>query len=84
MDLETAFHTPRIDTAEAERITVDARLGAEVARRLEELAPVRRTPPLVYPLTFACPSAVLHEPATGRAEGAAEPVQPWAGAVAAG
>jgi gamma-glutamyltranspeptidase/glutathione hydrolase len=84
MDLEAAFHSPRIDTAEAERMAIDARLGAEVARSLEALAPVRRTPPLVYPLTFACPSAVLHEPATGRAEGAAEPVQPWAGAVAAG
>jgi gamma-glutamyltranspeptidase/glutathione hydrolase len=83
MDLETAFHTPRIDTAEAERITLDARLGPEVARALEEFAPVRSVQPVVYPLTFACPSAVLHEPSTGLGFAAAEPVQPWAGALAA-
>ncbi len=84
MDLEAAFHTPRIDTAEAERITIDARLGPEVAQALAPLAPVRAVQPVVYPLTFACPSAVLHEPASGRGEAAAEPVQPWAGALAAG
>jgi gamma-glutamyltranspeptidase/glutathione hydrolase len=84
MDLETAFHTPRIDTAEAERITLDARLGPEVALALEELGPVRSVRPVVYPLTFACPSAVLQEPATGLGFAAAEPVQPWAGALAAG
>lgn len=82
MDLETAFHTPRIDTAESEAIVADERLGAEVIAALETIAPVRATPPLVYPLAFACPSAVLHEPASDRRFGIAEPVQPWAGAQA--
>lgn len=84
MDLETAFQMPRIDTAETERITLDARLGPGVARVLQDLAPVHSVRPAVYPLTFACPTAVLHEPATGRGQGAAEPIQPWAGALAAG
>lgn len=84
MDLETALHTPRIDTADPERIVVDARLGEPVRAALAGLAPLRLTPPVVYPLAFACPSAVLHEPATGLAQGGAEPVQPWAGALAAG
>lgn len=84
MDLEAALHTPRIDTAEPGRIVADARLGPGILTALAELAPVHATPPTVYPLAFACPSAVLHEPATGRGQGGAEPSQPWAGAVAAG
>lgn len=84
MDLEPAFHTPRIDTAEADRIVADARLDRPIRDALAALAPVHTTPPLVYPLAFACPSAVLLEPASGRAQGGAEPVQPWAGALAAG
>ncbi|MCS7268032.1 MAG: gamma-glutamyltransferase [Geminicoccaceae bacterium] len=79
MDLETAFHTPRIDTAELAGIVADERLGAEIVRALETLALVRGSPPLVYPLLFACPSAVLHELASDRRFGIAEPLHPWAG-----
>lgn len=79
MDLETAFHTPRLDTAESDAIVADARLGAEVLQALEPCAPVRCAFPLVYPLLFACPSAVLHELESNRRFGIAEPMQPWAG-----
>ena len=58
--------------AEAERIVLDARLGPEVAAALADLAPIAAIAPPVYPLAFACPSGVLHEPATGRGQGAAE------------
>lgn len=82
MDIEAAFHTPRIDTAESEAIVADERLGSAVIAALEAIAPVRTTPPLVYPLAFACPSGVLHEPVGDRRFGMAEPVQPCAGAQA--
>ena len=83
LDLETAFHTPRIDVSGEPQITADARLGQEVLEALAARFEVRRLMPTVHPNLFACPSAVLRDPSTGEASGMTDPWQPVAGCAAA-
>jgi hypothetical protein len=44
--------------------------------------PAGREPLSVYPVHYACPSAVLRDPAAGLNFGMGEIASPWAGAVA--
>jgi gamma-glutamyltranspeptidase/glutathione hydrolase len=82
MTLEEAFHQPRLDVSGEGRAILDQRLSAEVERTVAALMPVLREPTSVYPVQFACPSAVLREPATDLNHGMGEIASPWAGAVA--
>jgi len=82
MTLEEAFHQPRLDVSGEGRAVLDARLPAEVERAVAALMPVVREPVSIYPVQFACPSAVLRDPATGLHYGMGEIASPWAGAVA--
>jgi gamma-glutamyltranspeptidase/glutathione hydrolase len=83
LDLETAFHVPRIDVSGEPWITVDRRLEPAVQDALAARFELRRVAPAVHPNLFACPSAVLRDPASGAALGMADPFQPVAGAAAA-
>ena len=82
MTLEEAFHQPRLDMSGEGRTILDDRLSAEVERAVAALMPVLREPTSVYPVQFACPSAVLSDRATGLHHGMGEIASPWAGAVA--
>jgi gamma-glutamyltranspeptidase/glutathione hydrolase len=82
MTLDEAFHQPRLDVSGEGRAILDDRLPAEVERAVAALMPVLREPTSVYPVQFACPSAVLRDPATGLHHGMGEIASPWAGAVA--
>ncbi|HUL06982.1 MAG TPA: gamma-glutamyltransferase [Candidatus Acidoferrum sp.] len=82
MTLEEAFHQPRLDVSGEGRAILDDRLPVEVERAVAALMPVLREPTSVYPVQFACPSAVLRDPATGLHHGMGEIASPWAGAVA--
>ncbi len=82
MTLEDAFHQPRIDASGGDSVGVDPRLAPEVLRALGEF-PVNRTELVVYPTNFACPSAVLRNPADGELQGIGDVMSPWSGAVAA-
>ncbi len=79
LDLETAFHTPRIDVSGEPRITADARLGTDVLDALSARFELRQLMPTVHPNLFACPSAVLRDPTSGQASGMTDPWQPVAG-----
>jgi gamma-glutamyltranspeptidase / glutathione hydrolase len=79
-DLETAFHTPRIDVSGEPHVTADRRLAPEVLAALAERFEVRTVTPSVYPNLFACPSAVQRDAATGEALAITDPFQPVAGA----
>jgi gamma-glutamyltranspeptidase/glutathione hydrolase len=81
-DLEKAFARPRIDLSGGELLTVDSRLPAEIKTGLAQRWPSREMPPGTYPLSFACPVGVMRA-ADGTIWGTAEPMQPWADAVAA-
>ena len=81
MDLDRAFHTPRIDASEGKTLIGDATLPAEthaqLASSFDYIAAWRQH----MPLRFACPSGVMRNGTTN--SGAAEVAQPWADAVAA-
>jgi gamma-glutamyltranspeptidase/glutathione hydrolase len=82
MTLEEAFHQPRLDVSGEGRAILDVRLSVDVERAVAALMPVLREPTSVYPVQFACPSAVLRDPATAVYHGMSEIASPWAGAVA--
>ena len=82
LDLESALHMPRIDVSGGAEVIADRRLAPEVLAALRARFPVREAEHLVMPKLFACPTAVLRDPATGQASGMTDPTQPAAGAVA--
>ena len=83
LDLETAFHTPRIDVSGEPYVTADRRLAPAIRDALAARFELRRVAPAVHPNLFACPSAVLRDPASSEAWGMTDPFQPVAGAAAA-
>jgi gamma-glutamyltranspeptidase/glutathione hydrolase len=82
MDLDTALHTPRIDMSLADVTILDDALPPDtldaLRDRLANTATAQRT---IFPLHFACPSAVGRTGTTNT--GATEIMSPWADAVAA-
>jgi gamma-glutamyltranspeptidase/glutathione hydrolase len=84
LDLETAFHTPRVDASDRGSVRVDPRMGeaalAALGRRFE-LEVAQR---LVFPKLYACPAGVARDPATGRCTAIADVASPIAGAAAPG
>ena len=81
MDLDRALHTPRLDASLADVTIVDDSLPAEVLSELQNLLPsVVPAPRTIYPLHYACPSAVGR--LGGLNTGATEIMAPWADAVA--
>jgi gamma-glutamyltranspeptidase/glutathione hydrolase len=80
MDLEEAFHAPRID-ASTPTIKVNRRAEAGVAARIAEEFPVEIVDDTLHPVNFAIPSAVARNWADGRNRAMAHPTSPWAAAV---
>ena len=83
MTLEDAFHQPRIDASGGETVGVDPRLPDGIRDALAAKYPVDLTELVVYPTNFACPSAVLRDPASGEFQGITDVLSPWSGAVGA-
>ena len=77
LDLEDAFHAPRIDASGGGTVTVDPRFAPEVAAALRERYPVEAWPNAVYPAMYACPNGVGALEDGGRV-GAAWVMSPWA------
>jgi gamma-glutamyltranspeptidase/glutathione hydrolase len=83
LDLETAFHLPRIDVSGEPHVTADRRLLPAVQDALAARFELRRVTATVHPNLFACPSAVLRDAASGESIGLTDPFQPVAGAAGA-
>jgi gamma-glutamyltranspeptidase / glutathione hydrolase len=81
LDLESAFHTARVDVSGGPTVNADRRLGPEVLAQLRARFPVQEVERTVLPNLFACPTAVLRDPDTGEAAGMTDLVQPVAGAM---
>ena len=79
MDLEAAFHTPRIDASGAGTIVADETLPREVLEALAGLGNVKTAKRTVHPYAFAVPAAVMRE--NGRNCGATEIMSPWGDAI---
>jgi gamma-glutamyltranspeptidase/glutathione hydrolase len=83
LDLERAFHLPRIDVSGGPAVGVDRRLAPDVVAALEARFPVEEVEAMVWPKLFACPSAILRARPDGEAVGMADPLQPAAGVAVA-
>ena len=84
MDMDTAFHHPRLDVSGTEVVTVDPRLPTAALDALRAKFEVMVAPSAVYPALYARPNAVGHDRATGRNVAAAQIMSPWAKVSAAG
>ncbi len=81
LNLEDAFHHPRIDASEAEYVALNPRLPATVRKALSGKFPVRLNELVVYPTNYACPSAVLRDAKSRENFGVTDVMSPWSGAV---
>lgn len=82
MSLEEAFAQPRIDVSGSEEVVIDERLWDPIPEALAAHYSTRRATAAPYPLSFACPSGIMHDLLDGYRYGTAEISQPWADAVA--
>jgi gamma-glutamyltranspeptidase/glutathione hydrolase len=83
LDVETAFHLPRVDVSGTGPIRVDWNLPDTVKRAIAARRPIEEVPNVVYPLNFANPSCIRRDPMTGMVTGMNEVMSPWAGGAAA-
>ncbi len=80
MDLDGAFHTPRIDVSGSGIALVDRRLGDETLNGIAGSMTAQFTDLSPYPAQFANPSAVQAAP-NHQFHGAADLASAWSGAV---
>ncbi len=79
MDIEAAFHHPRIDVSGGETIVADETLPADVLEALSARYPVATTRRSPFPYAFACPAGVMRT--GGMNTGCTEIMSPWGDAV---
>jgi gamma-glutamyltranspeptidase/glutathione hydrolase len=82
MDFESAFHQPRIDYSGDDKAAVDTRLGEDVEAAIAKHMSTRREEQTILPNNFAKPNGVMRDRKTGEFLGAADVMNPVAGAVA--
>ncbi len=82
LNLEEAFHTPRIDVSGSGKITADQTLSAEIIAALEKEMPVIQTRRNIYPYSFACPAGVMRDGEMNM--GCTEIMSPYGDAIAGG
>ena len=78
MDLERAFHAPRIDASEGDTVIGDMLLDAAAHAALGARFPYVKARRQTLPYKFACPSAVMRSGSSNW--GATEIASPWADA----
>ncbi len=83
LDLERAFHLPRIDVSGGPAVGADRRLAPDVLAALAVRFAVQEAEAMVWPKLFACPSAILRAQPDGAAVGMTDPLQPVAGVAVA-
>ncbi|MCY4405350.1 MAG: hypothetical protein OXC15_03200, partial [Rhodospirillaceae bacterium] len=78
MSLDDAAHCPRVNADGADLVDADARLSAETLALLEARFALSVRPHGVHPSVYACPNAVVWDPHSGTASGAAHVMSPSA------
>jgi gamma-glutamyltranspeptidase/glutathione hydrolase len=80
MDPETALAQPRVDVSGGPTLAYDPRFDAATTAALSHQFDAKPVPLAALPNSYACPSIVMRDGA--RRLGAADPIHPWAEAVA--
>lgn len=80
MDLEAAFHSPRIDVSGGPGVVADEALPADVLAALAQTRDVVTTKRTIFPYAFACPAGVMRRGTLN--SGCTEIMSPWGDAVA--
>ncbi|MFN4098824.1 MAG: gamma-glutamyltransferase [Pararhodobacter sp.] len=80
MDLEAAFHQPRIDNSGSGTVIADESLPAEVLSALRGQGPVVTAKRSVFPYAFGVPAGVMRD--DGMNTGCTEIMTPWGDAIA--
>ena len=79
MDVEAAFHQPRVDISGVGPIRVNRDLPDDVKKAIAAKLPMVEVDNPVSPLGFANPSCIVRDPKTGELTGMNEVMSPWAG-----
>jgi gamma-glutamyltranspeptidase/glutathione hydrolase len=79
MDVEAAFHQPKIDVSGVGPIRVNRDLPDAVKKAIAAKLPIVEVMNHVSPLGFANPCCIVRDPATGELTGMNEVMSPWAG-----
>ena len=82
LDVEAAFHHPRIDVSGVGPIRVNRDLPDAVKKAIAARLPIVEVGNQVSPLGFANPSCIVRDPASGELTGMNEVMSPWAGGAA--
>ena len=82
MDVEAAFHQPRIDVSGVGPIRVNRDLPDGVKAAIAAKLPVTEVENQMSPLGFANPCCIVRDPRTGELTGMNEVMSPWAGGAA--
>jgi gamma-glutamyltranspeptidase / glutathione hydrolase len=82
LDVEAAFHHPRIDVSGVGPIRVNRDLPDAVKKAIAGRLPIVEVGNQVSPLGFANPSCIVRDPASGELTGMNEVMSPWAGGAA--
>jgi|FEC22Drversion2_1045045.scaffolds.fasta_scaffold00294_34 gamma-glutamyltranspeptidase / glutathione hydrolase len=82
MDVEAAFHQPRIDVSGVGPIRVNRDLPDAVKKAIAAKLPTVDVANQVSPLGFANPSCIVRDDKTGELTGMNEVMSPWAGGAA--
>lgn len=80
MDLEAAFHQPRIDNSGSGTVIADESLPAEVLSALKDQGPVVTAKRSIFPYAFGVPAGVMRD--GGLNTGCTEIMTPWGDAIA--
>ncbi len=75
MDIDAAFHHPRIDVSGGTKLVADEALSPEILNRLRAVSDVVTAPRSVFPYAFACPAGVMRDGDTNT--GCTEIMSPW-------
>ncbi|HEY9037998.1 MAG TPA: gamma-glutamyltransferase [Roseovarius sp.] len=75
MDIEAAFHHPRIDVSGGPNVVADEAHAPDVLDRLRNGRDVVTAPRTVFPYAFACPAGVMRDGDTNT--GCTEIMSPW-------
>lgn len=82
MEVEAAFHQPRVDVSGVGPIRVNRDLPDEAKTAIAAKLPMVEVDNPISPLGFANPSCIVRDPATGELTGMNEVMSPWAGGAA--